>query len=75
MTFAYSEQVWKALSLLQVASLWLALDDVTIENGAMDMFPFSTMPQVWLGIFHGDCDYDLMVYRFLEQLFQLNHGF
>ena len=30
----------------QVASLWLALDDVTIENGAMDMFPFSSLPEV-----------------------------
>ena len=30
----------------QVTSLWLALDDVTAENGAMDMFPFSTLPKV-----------------------------
>jgi len=33
------------LEPMKVASLWLALDDVTIENGAMDMFPFSTLPQ------------------------------
>ena len=42
----YRSQVWKIQPVLQVASLWLALDDVTIENGAMDMFPFSTLPQV-----------------------------
>merc|ERR1719260_713672 len=29
---------------LKVASLWLALDDVTESNGAMDMFTFSALP-------------------------------
>jgi len=32
------------LQPLKVASLWLAIDDVTIENGAMDMFSFSDLP-------------------------------
>ena len=27
-----------------MASLWLALDDVTESNGAMDMFSFSDLP-------------------------------
>ena len=32
-------------TLLQVASLWLALDEVTETNGAMEMFKFSDAPQ------------------------------
>ena len=27
-------------------TLWLALDDVTAENGAMDMFTFNAVPEV-----------------------------
>ena len=30
---------------MRVATLWLALDDVTEENGAMDMFTFTDLPQ------------------------------
>ena len=30
---------------MRVATLWLALDDVTEENGAMEMFRFSDVPQ------------------------------
>ena len=30
----------------QEATLWLALDDVTAENGAMDMFTFNAVPEV-----------------------------
>jgi len=33
------------LEPMKVTSLWLALDDVTAENGAMDMFPFSALPK------------------------------
>jgi len=30
---------------MKVASLWLALDDITEENGAMEMFTFKYLPQ------------------------------
>jgi len=30
---------------MKEATLWLALDDVTEENGAMDMFTFSAVPE------------------------------
>ena len=31
--------------IVKVASLWLALDDITEENGAMEMFTFKYLPQ------------------------------
>merc|ERR1712130_729708 len=37
-------QYWP-LEPMKEATLWLALDDVTEENGAMDMFTFSAVPE------------------------------
>jgi len=37
-------QYWP-LQPMKEATLWLALDDVTEENGAMDMFTFSAVPE------------------------------
>jgi len=37
-------QYWP-LKPMKEATLWLALDDVTEENGAMDMFTFSAVPE------------------------------
>jgi len=37
-------QYWP-LQPMKEATLWLALDDVTAENGAMDMFTFSAVPE------------------------------
>jgi len=37
-------QYWP-LTPMKEATLWIALDDVTEENGAMDMFTFSAVPE------------------------------
>jgi len=37
-------QYWP-LEPMKEATLWIALDDVTVENGAMDMFTFSAVPE------------------------------
>merc|ERR1712117_463969 len=37
-------QYWP-LEPMKEATLWLALDDVTAENGAMDMFTFNAVPE------------------------------
>ena len=36
--------MFKRIHISEVASLWLAIDDVTKDNGAMDMFSFSDLP-------------------------------
>jgi len=33
------------LQPLKAVTLWMALDDITKENGAMDMYPFSVLPE------------------------------
>lgn len=41
----HQDSAYWPLFPLKAVSIWLALDDVSEENGAMDMFKFSDMPQ------------------------------